>query len=183
MRRQGTIHPQCQLIEAGIKLDNSRSRSVSTSSLRRLSNTLSKRTPQRIAIGTVLAILMVFGPAFSPAARAASTLTAASSIPPPSRAFAFNFLPTKSECELCFRLLSPVRRLLRCLLSGWNVRLRIDRRGYRPWHWWDWAPASTPCATGYSSKIRFSLRWKCRATKGQNKSNLAKSKRDDAKRH
>eukprot|EP00956_Cyclotella_meneghiniana_P032090 scaffold86573_cov36-Cyclotella_meneghiniana.AAC.1 len=77
-------------------------------SLQRLSRTLSKRTPQRILIGSVLALVMIFGPAFSPAARA-STLggtTSSSTLLASSRALgSFNFLPTKSECELCFRLL------------------------------------------------------------------------------
>ena len=62
-------------------------------------------------IGSILVLIMLFGPAFSPAANAASTLGATSVSAPTvftthSRALGtFNFLPTKAELELCFRLL------------------------------------------------------------------------------
>lgn len=88
------------------------SRKVSRS-LQSLSKTFKRRKPQRILIGTILAVIMLFGPAFSPAANAASTLAvptplaaAPAALSTPSRALGtFNFLPTKAELELCFRLI------------------------------------------------------------------------------
>jgi putative Mg2+ transporter-C (MgtC) family protein len=62
-------------------------------------------------IGTVLAVIMLFGPAFSPAANAATMTASPVSVAPTvfgtqSRALGtFNFFPTKAELELCFRLL------------------------------------------------------------------------------
>ncbi|KAL7519427.1 hypothetical protein ACHAWX_004187 [Stephanocyclus meneghinianus] len=85
------------------------------SSFRALSNALKKRGPQRLFLGSILAAIMVFGPAFSPAANAASSLASSSLALPDcsatvfsthSRALGtFHLLPTKAELELCFRLL------------------------------------------------------------------------------
>ncbi|KAL3794564.1 hypothetical protein HJC23_008020 [Cyclotella cryptica] len=85
------------------------------SSFRGLSNALKKRGPQRVFLGTLLAAIMVFGPAFSPAANAATSMasssvalsaSSASVFSTQSRALGtFHFLPTKAELELCFRLL------------------------------------------------------------------------------
>lgn len=80
-------------------------------SLQLASKTFKRRGPQRILIGTVLAVIMLFGPAFSPAANAATMTASPVSVAPTvfgtqSRALgSFNFFPTKAELELCFRLL------------------------------------------------------------------------------
>ena len=82
-----------------------------TSSIRSLSKTFKRRGPQRLLIGSILAAVIVFGPAFSPAANAAANLVTLSSAPTSgfstqSRALGtFHFIPTKAELELCFRLL------------------------------------------------------------------------------
>jgi putative Mg2+ transporter-C (MgtC) family protein len=77
--------------------------------LQSLSKTFKRRRPQKILIGTILAIILLFGPSFSPAAHAASTISTSAApvtAAPVSRALgSFNFLPTKAELELCFRLL------------------------------------------------------------------------------
>jgi len=73
-----------------------------------------KKGSRRIVLSVILAAIVVFAPAFSPAARAASSTAAATAVLPPavmppsiqSRALGtFNFLPTRAELELCFRLL------------------------------------------------------------------------------
>ncbi|KAL7514111.1 hypothetical protein ACHAXN_011338 [Cyclotella atomus] len=86
--------------------------------LQALSKTFKRKRPQKILIGAILAVILLFGPALSPAAHAASTLSvsatpiaasvsaAPAAAVPVSRALgSFNFLPTKAELELCFRLL------------------------------------------------------------------------------
>lgn len=85
------------------------------SPLQRVSEMLRRKGSRRLVISVILAAIVVFAPAFSPA-RAASTAQAMAAnnvlspaIMPPSvqsRALGtFNFIPTKAELELCFRLL------------------------------------------------------------------------------
>jgi len=82
----------------------------------RASKFLRKRSSIRLICATILAAIVIFGPAFSPA-RAASTVSASTStarglspavmpFSSQSRALGtFNFIPSKAELELCFRLL------------------------------------------------------------------------------
>jgi len=89
---------------------------------RRFMNNLFQRKSKRsLVIGTssiILALIIMFGPAFSPAAYAAEEivtatvagggLSPATTVPFATRSRAlgsWNILPTKAEVELCFRLL------------------------------------------------------------------------------
>ena len=93
-----------------------------TAPLQWASKLLRKRSSIRFVSGVILAAIVVFGPAFSPAARAATTAEAVSSstaaaavrgVSPAAMPFSgqsralgsFNLLPSKAELELCFRLL------------------------------------------------------------------------------
>ena len=85
-------------------------------------NLLQRKSKRSLIIGTssvILAAIVMFGPAFSPAAYAAdvtttaATASAAAGLSPVAVPFSsqsrslgsFNILPTKAELELCFRLL------------------------------------------------------------------------------
>ena len=86
-----------------------------------MNNLLQRKSKRSLVIGTssiILALIIMFGPAFSPAAYAAEEIAAATvaggglspatTVPFATRSRAlgsWNILPTKAEVELCFRLL------------------------------------------------------------------------------
>jgi len=86
-----------------------------------MNNLLQRKSKRSLVIGTssiILALIIMFGPAFSPAAYAADEIAAATvaggglspatTVPFATRSRAlgsWNILPTKAEVELCFRLL------------------------------------------------------------------------------
>ncbi|KAL9184392.1 hypothetical protein ACHAXT_002478 [Thalassiosira profunda] len=90
--------------------------------IRQWASNISRRRRAKQALAVILGALILFGPAFSPANAATATVASApgaaaagrgiSPVMPfssQSRALgSFNFLPTKAELELCFRLLYAV---------------------------------------------------------------------------